>query len=153
MIIGIDPDLDKSGVAVVVNGQLQQLHGMCFFDLIKYIDEHADDAFFVLEDVEASKPTYGRALNERNRSKREAIMKKIAQDVGKVKATGRFIRQYLEGCGARFVAIPPLRGNAKKAKKDAEFFNKITGWTGKSNEDKRDAAMLALYGIPKVVAK
>jgi hypothetical protein len=29
---------------------------------------------------------------------------------------------------------------------DAKFFNQLTGWTGSSNEDKRDAGLLALYG-------
>jgi hypothetical protein len=28
----------------------------------------------------------------------------------------------------------------------AKFINQLTGWTGSSNEDKRDAGLLALYG-------
>jgi len=40
--------------------------------------------------------------------------------------------------------MKPLRGSVKKAKNDAKLFNKITGWEGKSNQDKRDAALLAM---------
>ena len=39
MVIGIDPDLVKSGVATVVNGKLITLDAMPFFELIQFIDE------------------------------------------------------------------------------------------------------------------
>lgn len=137
-VIGIDPDLVKSGVAEVKKGQIIDLQALAFFDLINLIDDRADDAVFVLEDVEHSKSVYIRPGTS------PAQMRKIAQNVGQVKAIGRLLKQYLEGSGARFVMVKPLRGTAKKAKKDASYFNKITGWTGISNEDKRDAGMLAL---------
>lgn len=140
-VIGIDPDLVKSGVAITQSGRLLELHAMEFFDLIKLIDERADDAVFVLEDVEASKTVYERP------GVKQKGMKRIAQNVGQVKAIARLLRQYMEGCGANFKMVRPLRGNAKKAKNDAKYFKKITGWTGRSNEDKRDAAMLALFGL------
>jgi hypothetical protein len=40
---------------------------------------------------------------------------------------------------------PRFMRAAKDAKKDAKLFNRLTGWTGRSSADKRDAAMLALY--------
>ena len=50
--------------------------------------------------------------------------------------------------GADVQLVKPLQGPAKRqAKADAEYFNRITGWAGRSNSDTRDAALLALYGV------
>lgn len=140
MKIGIDPDLVKSGVAVAVDDKLITLDAMSFFDLIRFIDEHKHKARFVLEDVEADKATYHR------RGTSQATMRAIAQKVGMVKAICRLLSDYLEGAGADYVKVRPLQGAVKKAKRDAAFFNRLTGWEGRTNEDKRDAALLALYG-------
>ena len=138
MVIGIDPDLEKSGVATVIDGKLTTLDTMGFFELTDFILEHKHVAHFIVEDVEHSKATYHRP------GKGRAEMLKIAQNVGQVKAIGRLLGVFLNGCDAQFTLIKPLKGRVKKAKKDAEFFNKITGWAGRSNQDKRDAALLAL---------
>ena len=138
MVIGIDPDLVKSGVATVIDGKLATLDSMEFFKLTEFILEHKHVAHFIVEDVECNGATYQRGKAN------QAVMKKIAQNVGQVKAIGRLLGVYLNGCDAQFTLIKPLRGEAKKAKTDARLFNKLTGWQGQSNEDKRDAAMLAL---------
>lgn len=141
--IGIDPDLQKSGVATVRNGRIVELYAMPFFTLISFINENMADAQFVIEDVNFHKPTFHRP----GASKHEML--KIAQDVGKVKAVGMLLADYLKDSGANFRLVKPLKGTVKKAKNGkgaAEFFNRLTGWEGQSNEDKRDAALLALYG-------
>ncbi len=138
MVIGIDPDLEKSGVATVINGKLTTLDAMPFFELTEFILEHKHSAHFIVEDVECDKATYHRPGTS------QAGMRKIAQNVGQVKAIGRLLGVYLNGCGAQFTLVRPLKGSIKKAKKDAKLFNRITGWKGTSNEDKRDAALLAL---------
>jgi len=139
MIIGIDPDLVKSGVAVTEGGKILTLDAIRFFELCRFIDEHKHQCVFHLEDVESNKPTFQRNVNQ-------SAMRKIAQNVGQVKAVCRLLVEYLDGAGANYKLIKPLVGHVKRAKKDAEFFNKLTGWQGRSNEDKRDAALLALYG-------
>ncbi|WP_299195718.1 hypothetical protein [uncultured Amphritea sp.] len=140
MIIGIDPDLVKSGVAVTVDGTIITLDAMPFFDLCRFIDEHKHQCVFHVEDVECNKSVFIRPGTS------PAAMRKIAQNVGQVKAIVRLLVEYLNGAGANYKMVRPLVGHVKKAKGDAEFFNRLTGWTGKSNEDKRDAALLALYG-------
>ena len=143
LVVGIDPDLDKSGVATVAAGSLSTLDSLSFFELIAFIQEHRLVARFVLEDVEHDKATYYRPGTT------QAGMRKIAQNVGQVKAIGRLLAKYLQECGADFILVKPLQGYLKKAKNDAEYFNRLTGWVGRSNQDKRDAALLALYGAPK----
>lgn len=140
MKIGIDPDLVKSGVAVAEDGKLRSLQALSLFELTRFIDQHKDAAEFILENVEYDKTTYIRPGTNRQQ------MLKIAQNVGMAKGTCRHIDEYLRDCGATYRKVKPLTGQVKRAKGDAEFFNQLTGWTGRSNEDKRDAALLALFG-------
>lgn len=162
LVIGIDPDLVKSGVGVVRNGTLEELYALNIVDLQAFIKEGVDlGAHFVVEDVESMKPTFPRYLNAKSRASRELQMQKISQNVGQVKAIARIVCQYLEAYGASFTKVKPLTGNrryrdasgrerifrVKGTKECAILFNEVTGWTGKSSEDKRDAAMLALYGL------
>lgn len=138
-IIGIDPDLVKSGVAMAKDKKLIQLHAMTFPQLLEYAELWKDKAHFIIENVEFDKPTYIRpGTNAR-------MMCKISQNVGQVKGTYRQLITCLEHMGCTVKKVKPLTGAVKKrAKKDAQYFNQITGWAGGSNEDKRDAALLAL---------
>jgi hypothetical protein len=150
--IGIDPDLDKSGVATIRNNQIVALDAMRFFDLIGFIEEHKATAVFHLEDVEYHKATFQRYIKDPKTKKQRALkpaeMYRVSQNVGQVKAIGRLISNYLKDSGAEYHLIKPLTGMVKKAKDDADFFNRLTNWDGRSNQDKRDAALLALFGKP-----
>jgi len=151
IIIGIDPDLVKSGVAVVEDGRVVDLHSPDLFDLMEMALEWRDlGAHFVIEDVESMRPTFPRALKG---GSREAQIAKISQNVGQVKAIARVLRAYMDRIGADYTMCKPLGGTAKAAKRNADLFRNLTGWTGRSNEDTRDAAMLALYGWKKQCAR
>ena len=144
IVIGIDPDLVKSGVAEVVNGEIVKLHALAFPQLIEFAkQQHKNNKQieFIVEEVEADKTTYLRAgTNVRQ-------MNKIAQNVGQVKGVKRVLVECLQHEGIPVRLVKPLKGTyKKKAKADAKFFNQLTGWTGSSNEDKRDAGLLALFG-------
>ena len=139
LIIGIDPDQQKNGVAFIQGGRIQSLHALNFFALQAVIDQHPD-AIFAVEDVEANPPTFKRKLTPK------ANMK-VSQDVGRVKGVANLIIQYLVEKDRRLHRVRPLKGQVKKAKDDGVYFNRLTGWEGKSNQDKRDAALVGLYGI------
>ena len=137
--IGIDPDLVKSGVALVKDGKLMELHALGFPQLLEFAQAFKEEALFIIENVEYDKTTYKRPNTT------PAMMRKIAQNVGMVKGTARHLISCLEYMGCKVVKVKPLTGMVKrKAKKDGEFFNKTFGWKGRTNEDKRDAALLAL---------
>lgn len=140
VIIGIDPDLEASGLAWVRDGNLINLEKRGFLDLQALIRaQHG--VRWVLEDVEAHRPTFQR------KGAGQAAMRKVAQNVGQVKAVARLIEQTLVAAGADYVKVRPLTGtNKRRAKNDAAFFNQLTGWQKSSNQDTRDAALLALYG-------
>lgn len=138
LIIGIDPDTEKSGVSVVQDGVVTDLLSRSFFELQSNIIEWIEaGAHFALEDVESNKPTFNRGTNHRANTR-------ISQNVGQVKMVARLIKQWLELNQAQFTLVRPLSGSAKLCKKDAQRFNQYTGWQGSSNADTRDAAMLAL---------
>lgn len=144
LTIGIDPDFVKSGIAVTQNETIIHLESLGFVDLFEYIAAAGDKQSILikLENPSAIKPLFG-AKTKNKRSIRE----KICQDVGKCKATGSLIQQVLESQGYTVKLVKPLKGPVKRqAKTDAIYFNKLTGWQGRSNEDKRDAALVALYG-------
>jgi hypothetical protein len=137
-VVGIDPDLKKSGVAVVSEGKLITLDCLKLLDLIEFISEHKHRAHFVIENVNHDKTTYKRVCAN------VKAMGRISQNVGMVKAVGTLLEEILTDLGAEFTSMKPLRGAVKKAKNDRNYFNKITGWTDISNQDKRDAALLAM---------
>lgn len=141
--IGIDPDMTASGVALVHGSNIIELHSMTLPVLIEYVvDAHqTKGAVVLLEDVSAAKTTFKRSGTN------AAAMRKIAQNVGMVKATAEIIREMLISKGVEVRMVKPLRGPVKRqAKANHVYFCKLTGWQGKSNQDKRDAALLALYG-------
>lgn len=142
MIIGIDPDLEASGVAMVRNGELVDMETMDFFSLIEHINEFKHKAVFAVEDVQLNK-----ALYAKHNGKNQRVRERIGQNVGQVKAIARLIEQYLIRIDAHHVMVAPLKGRFKKAKEDREYFNRLTGWQRSSNADKRDAALIALFGV------
>lgn len=145
LVVGIDPDLVKSGVALVREGEILSLQALSFPQLLKFaadVDLAVPKPLFVVEDVEIDKTTYRRAkTNARTHAA-------IAQKVGQVKGVARVLVECLNDMGADVLQVKPLQGPAKRqAKGDADYFNRITGWEGRSNQDTRDAALLALFGV------
>jgi len=133
--IAIDPDLQKSGVAIFYGKELKRLEALSFPELIELVD--AFDATFVVEKVDTDKTTYIRPGTS------QAAMRKIAQNVGMVKGTYHQLISWIEYKGRPLVKVPPLKGPVKqRVKRDAEYFNRMFNWTGRTNEDKRDAALI-----------
>ncbi|MCU8008480.1 MULTISPECIES: hypothetical protein [unclassified Shewanella] len=161
--IGIDPDLTKSGVATVVNGEIVTLKSMGFSELIEFVISKSHLPYAVLlEDVDNKKPVFPKRLRQSAKGQNPLLAyvghapsqsgsnakvnMSIAEDLGKVKATARLIKEVLEDKGIKVTLVKPLRGPIKKAKDSSVYFNKITGWTGRSNADTRDAALIAMFG-------
>lgn len=150
-VIAIDPDMIAPGYAEAVDGKLVQIRSIDFVELVKM--DHSKDAIFIVEDIEASKPVFQRA------GATGAVMRKIGQNVGQAKAAANLIVRFLEDAGVCVMLVKPLRGELKlgkkklPAEKQRALFKKFTGWAGKSNEDSRDAGMLALYGASQAAMK
>lgn len=61
----------------------------------------------------------------------------IARRVGMNHATGILLAEIAQALGLAVLLVKPT-----KSKLNAEQFNKITGWQGRTNQEVRDAAML-----------
>jgi len=140
-VIGIDPDIRKSGVSVVRRCKIESLHMLTMLDLIAFIEAHKHQAVFLLEDVTANKPTFDRGFQPMR------VKLAIAQKVGMVKGAAMVIEELLGQLRCCHLMVKPLQGRWKKAKDDAELFNQLTGWQGRSNQDTRDASIIALKGL------
>lgn len=137
IIIGIDPDLEKSGVAIYREDKSLELMCLSFFDVLKVFDEHGPNIQKVV--IEAG------WLNRKSNfhcAKNQQIGERIAKNVGENHAVGKLL---IEACAIRLIETQLLRPT--DTKKNAEEFARITGYQGSTNPEKRDAGML-VYGMP-----
>lgn len=134
LIIGIDPDLDKSGVAVL--GQSFELKNLTFAETVELFRSHQDQIKKVV--IEAG--WQNKKANFRGGHSKRAG-ERIAKNVGENHATGKLLVEMAKSFGLAVVEVRPT-----KTKKNSEEFNRITGWQGRTNQEQRDAGML-IWGM------
>lgn len=130
--IGLDPDIDKSGVAVWDTQKkcFVSIEVMEFFDLLEMLSK-AENSGVHLE------AAWLHAKSNWHASKDIYIASRIAKNVGANHQIGKLIETY---CIRN--KIPHQLHKPESKKLDAETFKKLTGWKGYTNSEKRDAAML-----------
>jgi hypothetical protein len=139
LIIGIDPDLERSGVAAWnASGKSLDLRTLSFFQLYDFLQAHADRILLVR--VEAG--WLNRKSNFHSRAgQTKPAGESIARNVGENHAAGKLICQmcvYLE------LHCEEVQPQAHKLNRDS--FRAVTGYRERTNQETRDAAML-VYGI------
>ena len=149
--IGIDPDVDASGVARL-DGDGIECSTLPFPELIEYILANRD-AHFVIEASWATGHVW-----HGGRSKGKAHSAKLGYDVGRNHEIGRKIAEFLDYNNISYTLQPPLvkcwKGKDRKITHEelvALFEGSgIVCNTGRSNQEERDAALLALdaSGMP-----
>ena len=134
IVIGVDPDSEAHGLAVYEDRELKGIYNMNLYDIIKtFLDPtYFDNALWAVEDVNTNKFVYGR-----NTHTSKAAQSKIAMGIGKCQQAQVELIRMLDVYGMNYKLIKPQRGNWAKNKAQ---FEKVTGWTGRSNEDTRSAA-------------
>ena len=133
IVLGIDPGAN-TGVALYVDGQLTSLKTVTPVELARTIEGHRPSRV-VFEDSRLQ----SFAWNARLQCRLGPALK-TARNLGQVDAWCSLICAICEEMQIPAHGISPRR---KGAKLDAEQFAQATGWTGKSNEHSRDAAMVA----------
>ena len=135
--VGIDPDVEKSGLAITMNGALVCVEARTFFDLCDMLNSAKNTArdvgALLMVTIEAGwlikksnwHPAQGRGIRDR-----------IAKNVGENHAAGKLIARWCDEAGIPYELVPP-RGKVKSAR-----FKRLTGWNKRANQDMRDAAML-----------
>ncbi|AXY60003.1 hypothetical protein [Acinetobacter sp. WCHAc010052] len=136
MIIGIDPDLEKSGVAIL--GNTLELKNLNFAETVELFRTQQD----LIRKVVIEAGWLNRKSNFHGNGKQsKSAGERIAKNVGENHATGKLLAEMAQSLGLAVVLVKPVR-----SKLNAEDFNKITGWQGRSNQEQRDAGML-IHGM------
>ncbi|MGB0943121.1 MAG: hypothetical protein ACPGUE_11995 [Marinomonas sp.] len=145
IVIGIDPDAKAHGVSVYYGERLDSLNSMTLMEIYNFIDldlltlvtETGWDIEAHIEDVCAMN-----AVFKQRQTKNNAVNMKMSNSVGKCQQSQIELERLFEYYGIK-VAKHKI---SKMWKKDKAQFEKITGWTGRSNEDTRSAAYFGYLG-------
>lgn len=144
-IIGIDPDSTKHGVAIYQNGHLEDLLScdlMNLMDTIKTIKDRLtiDSAIEVhIENVCGQNAAFGKKGIANQRAATA-----VNRSVGKCQQAQLEVERMCEYLGVKVVRHKISKQWKTGESKDA--FTRITGWTGRSNEDSRSAAWFGYLG-------
>ena len=131
LILGIDPGAN-TGVASYIGGKLVHL---CTISPVEIADK--------LESVRPSRVIYEDSRLQSHvwtTSASKAAASKMARNLGEIDAWCKLIVAVCERLDIPAHGISPLGKGHKMA---ADQFERITGWTGRSNQHERDGAMVA----------
>lgn len=136
-LIGIDPGI-VSGFAIYETNQkaLTEVTSVKLFKLFELLkwQHYNEEVAVYIEDPHTWKP-FGKMVHNAS----------VLQGAGAVKQTFNHIVELMDHLKIPYFKTK-LQGSMKKTK--ADYFNKITGWEGKTNEHGRDAAMLVFGRKP-----
>lgn len=134
MLIGIDPDVDKSGVAFI-NGSTLTLENLTFFELfemLKYYKEREEKPIVYVECGFLNKSNW-----HRKAGKSAALNAKIGERTGANFETAKKICEMCEYLNLPYHKIKPTQ-----SKVTSDYFKKLTGAKFRTNQEQRDAYML-----------
>jgi len=131
LILGIDPG-QKTGVAAIVDCVLDTMTTETPANVAPVLEEWRP-RLVIFEDSRRNTVYSRRGQNPR-------AMLRIARSVGEIDQLCREIESVCERLGIQCIGVSPQR---KGRKLNAKQFAAVTGWTGRSNQHERDAAMVA----------
>ena len=134
IILGIDPDSKAHGVAVYIDGVLTGLKSMPLMEIMEFM-EGLSDITVHIEDVCANNAVFN------PKSKAEA--KARGRTLGMCQQAQIELQRFFEHAGVKVVK----HKISKVWKKDKAQFERVTGWSGRSNEDTRSAAFFGYLGL------
>lgn len=136
LIIGIDPDITASGVAVSVGGQISKLWCLNLFDLVEYFKANKEGIKCVY--LEAGWLIKKSSWHE---SKNKNTAEKVAYKVGHNHQIGMCIEHFLINLGIKYRLIKPTQKKLNHA--DFCIYSK---WDKAipTNQEKRDAGCLVI---------
>ena len=137
MVVGIDPDIDRSGVAVKEDGKII-LHSLRFWDLFEFLSQMRPHKV-VIE---------GGWLNKKSNfrlGKNGNVNARIGKNVGANHEVGRKIVEMCEYLGLEYEVVKPLKkvwkGEGGKITHE-EILKHFKLNIKRSNQEERDALLL-----------
>lgn len=147
LIIGIDPDVSQSGVAILRPGKGIELTTLSFFELRDFLTSEKGNIYIVK--VEAGHKV---TIANFHGSKNSRTAAAIGRNVGANNEVGKKIVEMCEHYGLPVKEVKPFRkiwknGKISHAELRSQF--KIRGIplpTKRTNQEERDAALICLIG-------
>jgi hypothetical protein len=143
LVVGIDPG-QHTGCAMYnrVSGTLREVFTADFWRVRQYVlTLPADQTLVVIEWPAGNAVTFrGKGKSRQNRGETAATREKSSRDVGGNMREAELLARGLEEAGYTVVRKTPTKGSQTKL--DAPTFERVTGWTARTNEHGRDAGML-----------
>lgn len=128
-VIGIDPG-KHTGMAIAMDGKITALTETDFWGCVDYLQVH-DDALVVIELPNTKHVWHGDA-------KAKGAIQRTGVNVGSCIREAELLVSWLHRNKRNYIIQKP------QGKLDANMFKRITGWSGPTNQHKRDAGMLAV---------
>ncbi|MCF0074016.1 hypothetical protein LZD49_26275 [Dyadobacter sp. CY261] len=151
-IVGIDPDLNRSGLAIWdVSGKWVFHKAVSFSELILRVTMlcQKEDTVIVLEAGWLNAKSNFRKGFSRQKSDR------ISKNVGENQATGKNLSEVLSSSGYQVIEQKPLPKGPLKGKSWTEagrkFIQENSGITGRLNDEERDAIYLILMRKQSII--
>lgn len=139
IVVGIDPDSEKHGVAVYRGVVLSELASMDLVNLRHWIDRQEGEIMFSIENVLAKNGLYARNAHANAR-----IAQNIALKLGRCQQAQAELMRELDHREIPYQLIKPTKGNWAD---DNRTFQRITKWAGRSNADTRSAAYMGFLAL------
>ncbi len=133
-VLGIDPG-KTTGVALCCDGKIIDLYSTDFWGAIDVFENYADSV--VVIELPDTKHVWHNGATTRGAIQRTGV------NVGSCIREAELLIQYLIRNRREYVIQKP------KGKSDSGWFNRVTGWTGRTNQHERDAGLLAFSFKPK----
>lgn len=149
LIIGIDPDVTKSGVAILRPGKVIELTTLSFFELRDFLTREKENIHIVK--VEAGHKV---KIANFHGSKNSRTAAAIGRNVGANNEVGKKIVEMCEHYGLPVKEVKPFKKiwRGKDGKITHEElqqqlkFRGIAPIIGRTNQEERDAALICLIG-------
>ena len=144
IVLGVDPDSSKHGIAIYQNGKLLILKSMTTMELADWIAGAPVHPDFITIHIEDVCGVSNSGFHVRSKDPLPVKLKK-AENVGMCKQAQREVQFMAKYLGIKVVKHPISKRWKSQAEK--KIFEKVTGWTGRSNEDTRSAALFGYLGL------
>lgn len=144
--IGCDPDSTAHGIAIYVNGGLVHVKSMNLISIYLMLKSNEyQNITFHIEDNLANSSVYRQRFKSNDS---EGLKAKKSQHVGYVKQAQTELERML----SEFPDIKIVHYKSSSKWKDSagkKQFERLTGWTGRSNKDTRSGAYFGYLGSRK----
>jgi hypothetical protein len=134
ILIGIDPDVEKSGYARIQGDQLK-LDNLSFFDLFEELK------FYKEREIKPTVYVECGYLNKSNFHKKARMSAALNAKIGeRTGANFETAKKIVEMC--EYLKLPCVKIQPKASKITNDYFKTITGLSIRTNQEQRDAMML-----------